>query len=179
MINFDLPDLHPSYERLVRDVLNGLAIDYPIVGDLRVSMFDREGDESLGCAPERGMIKLNKLWFGRPIEILQEAARTDDQVMLRKDAPTIGWHGSMEEPQHLLCHEFGHQLQMVVPGWPAFDEEQHRLSCADPVMHRPPSGYCLSDAVEFGPDVFAAMRLRYPCRATRALWELLHEIEAR
>ena len=174
MIILDLPDLHPSYGCIIQDTLNGLAIDYPIVGDLRVSMYDREGDESMGCAPERGVIKLNRLWFAQPIAVLQEAAHIDDQVVLAEGIPTIGWHGSMEEPQHLLCHEFGHQLQMAIPGWPAFDNEQWRLACADPVAHRPPSGYSLGDAVEFGPDVFAAMRLRYPCRAGRALWELLH-----
>ena len=171
MIDFRLDGLHPSYERDVRDVISGLAADYPLVGDLRVELYRREGDGSLGCAPERGLIRLNSRWFGRPIEELRAAAETDDLVWASGVA--LEWHGGMVEPGHVLTHEFGHQLQFMTPGWAEFTEPHWRQSCLDPAHCRPPSGYALGSPDEFWADAFAAMRLGYESEVARLLREFL------
>jgi len=161
MIEFSLHDLHPSYERPVRDTVRGLVSDYPIVRGLRVETYRSDGDDSMGCSPEAGLIRLNLRWFGRPIDELRDAAHTDDLVRVGGSSPPIPYHGGMEEPHHLLCHEFGHQLQFAMSGWRAFAEPHWLQSCADPVHCRPPSGYALASVDEFWADAFAALHLNY------------------
>lgn len=178
VIDFDLDGLHPSYERAVLDVIRGLDLDYPMDAVRRVEVYRPAGDdESMGCSSAAGVISLNGRWFSRPINELREAAREDDQVILATGAPPIGYHGGMEEPIHVLTHEFAHCLADVLPGWREFAEPHWRASCADPAACRPPSGYALASADEFFADAFAAMRLGYPSEAGRLLREFLAERE--
>ncbi len=172
-IEFALEGLHPSYERVVRDVIRGLDADYPVGAVQKVELFEKAGDESMGCSPQPGVIRLNKRWFGRPIDELREAARTDDLIFVGGFSPPIPWHGGMEEPLHLLSHEFFHCLQDKIPGWREFIEPHWQQACADPVNCRPPSGYCLATADEFWADSGAAMRLNYKGAVTGAMREFL------
>ena len=172
-IEFKLMGLHYSYERLVVDVLTGLAADYPRAGLRRVELYYREGDESLGNADEPGFISLNSRWFGRPIEELREAARERNQVYLSRGAYPVAWHGDMEEPQHILAHEYWHLMEDGIPEWEAFAAPHLAASRRDPVHCRPVSGYALVGEHEWWADTGAAMVLREECEATRLMRDFI------
>ena len=172
-IDFKLSGLHYSYERLVVDTLAGLANDYPQAGLEVVGLYSRDGDESLGNADQPGRIMLNARWFGQPIEELREAANLRNQVYLRADAYPVAWHGDMEEPHHILAHEYGHLLEDGIPEWEDFAVPHLAAARRDPVHCRPVSGYALAGTHEWWADTFAAMRLRLDCEATRLMKEFL------
>lgn len=173
MIKFDLAGLHYSYERLVVDTLAGLVNDYPQAGLEYVGLYEREGDESLGNADQPGRIVLNARWFGRPIEELREAASERNQVYLRAGCYPVAWHGDMEEPHHILAHEYWHLLEDGIPEWEAFTTPHLMASRRDPVHCRPVSGYALAGPHEWWADTGAAMRLRIECEATRLMKDFL------
>jgi hypothetical protein len=177
VIEFDLQGLHPSYDRVVRDVIRGLDVDYPLEAVQRVELYrgQQEGDESLGCVRTRGVISLNSRWFSKPIDELRDAARVDDLVPIGGSAPPLQWHGGMEEPLHLLSHEFGHCLADKIPKWRDFAEKHWEHSCCDPIHARPPSGYCLATPDEFWADCFAAMRLNYQYSVVGMMRKFLEE----
>lgn len=173
MINFELGDLHYSYERIVVDTLLGLVNDYPAAGLSRVGLYEKAGDESLGNANEPGVIMLNARWFTRPLDELREAARERNYVYLQRGAYPVAWHGDMEEPHHILAHEYGHLLEDGTLGWREFITPHLEMSRRDPINCRPVSGYALVGDHEMFADTFAAMRLRINCEITRMLWEFL------
>lgn len=172
-IEYSLTGLHPSYGAVVRQIMDGLAVDYPLDSDLRVETYAKAGDKSVGCSSETGVIQLNRYWFSRPLDELQAAMRASDLVSLGSDV-VVPWHG-MTEPQHILAHEYGHQLQDCTPWWREFAESHWQQACLYPTRCRPPSGYSLASPDEFWADAFAAMRLNYPSETTRLLRERFAE----
>ena len=170
-IEFDLAGLHLSFVRPVVDALRGLDADYPGNPLRRVELYRSAGDESMGNSDRPGVISLNARWFSRPIDELREASRDQDLVHLRGGDLVLPWHGGMEEPNHVLSHEFGHQLQATTPWWRGFAEPHWRASCLDPIHQRPVSGYALNDPEEFWADTFAAMRLGVAREITRLMRE--------
>lgn len=179
-IEFALGGLHPTFVRPVVDTLLGLDADYPLAALRKVSVFSRSNDHSMASADRPGEIALNLYWFGRPINVLQEAARERNQLYLvylgAIDRVPLSWHGDMEEPHHVLAHEFGHCLQDVIPSWREFAESHWRQSCRDPVHCRPVSGYALVGPDEWWADTFAALRLNVDCEAVRLMRDMLGEV---
>lgn len=172
MIEFALAGIHPSYERVVVDLLRGLDADYPFGGLKRVVLFAREGDHSIADASEPGEIKLNSYWFGKPIEVLQEASNRLNYVYLGNGI-TIPWHGRVSEPAHVLAHEFGHCLQYVIPGWKDFATVHWSAACRDPVNCRPVSGYSFISPDEFWADTFSSLVNNDTCESTRLMNDFL------
>jgi hypothetical protein len=165
LIEFDLRGLHSTYERVVVDTLRSLEADYPFGVLKQVVTYShlREGiseDESIANADEPGVIRLNLRWFGRPIDELRAEAQVDNLVYLRAGPPIL-WHGGMEEPHHVLAHEYAHQLEEAVSDWREITEPLWRAACVDPVTNRPVSGYACGGVHEFWADCFAAHRLGY------------------
>jgi hypothetical protein len=174
MTEFALAGLHPTFERPVVDTLRGLSLDYPLVELRRVLLFERPGDNSIAHASVPGEIALNARWFGRPIEELRTAAR--ERHIIRLGELALAWHGDMEEPHHVLAHEFGHCLQDALPAWEAFAITHWRAACRDPVGCRPVSGYALAGPDEWWADTFAALRNHIECESTRLLGEMLRGV---
>lgn len=176
VIEFVLTGLHPSYERIVIDTLRGLEADYPYDCLQMVELFEpvSGADRSMANADEPGVIRLSKFWFGQPIEVLREASLPQHNLVEIPGLGQIAWHGSMEEPQHVLAHEYAHCLSDVIPGWHEFEQLHWRASLADPKACPPVSGYAMGGALEFGADTFAAMRLNYPQEIVRLMREMLH-----
>jgi hypothetical protein len=172
-IEFNLAELHPTFERPVIDTLRGLDADYPLGALSRVSLFSREGDLSMASADQPGEVKLNLYWFGKSIDVLRAAARERNQIYIGPDRIPLAWHGDMEEPHHVLAHEFGHCLQDVIPEWRAFSETHWLQSCRDPVNCLPVSGYTLVGPDEWWADTFAALRLNVSCEAVRLMRDML------
>lgn len=175
-IEFALRGLHPTYTRTVIDTLRGLDVDYPLNALRRVQLSSWDSDVSLASAGEPGEITLNEYWFGRPVEVLQQAARDRPIIYLAGGECPVPWHGPMEEPHHTLAHEFGHCLSNVVPQWRDFAETHWRAACRDPVACRPVSGYALTGPDEFWADNFAALRLGVDCEVARLMRDLLEEV---
>lgn len=171
-IEFDLRGLHPTFRRPVVDVLVQLDEDFPLDCVRRVALYDGpEGDHSMGHSDIPGLIRLNRFWFARPIDELEAAARTNEVVPW--PGGDIPWHGGMAEPQHLLTHEFFHQLQNRVE-WCPFAERGWRGCCEDPVNQRPPTGYAASGPDEYWGETGAAMVLiSTEMEATRLMRELI------
>lgn len=178
MIEFSLDGLHPSYDRILRDTYCSLDMDYPGVLHA-VELYSKEGDESMGSACQAGLcggvIKLNRFWFGEPISQLRDAARSCAPVRLAGCDIALPWHGDMEEPLHVLTHEFGHCLSDIVTGWREFITPHLIQSRLDPANCRPPSGYGMSTGDEFWSDSFAAMRLGYDTEMSRLMDTFLRE----
>lgn len=172
MIAFDLAGLHPSFERVVVDTLRGLDADYPHDCVRLVRLADL-GD-SLADADQPGVINLNREWFSAPLTELSKFSKPEDQLVWVSPEIQLLWHGGMVEPQHVLTHEFAHQLAVKLPWAAAWAEERWRAALADPVHRRAPSGYALADPDEFWADAFAAMRLGYPSELAA---ELRRELE--
>lgn len=170
MIEFQLEDLHPSFTRAVVDTLRGLDADYPEVVRV-VKLADLGG--SLADSDEPGVIVLNRRWFSAPLGELRAAAKPEDQTVRLNPEVEVMWYGGMEEPQHVLTHEFAHLLQDHLPWSEEFSRIHWEASCRDPTHCRPPSGYALASPEEFFSDTFAAMRLGYDSELTRMLREAL------
>src|SRR5271166_3070136 len=116
-VEYDLNLAHPDHAAAIRATLDALAARYPAVPLRTVRVYDpMPGDRSLGNADAPGRISLNGYWFSQPPEALQAQA-VDWPVMPLGEGHEIDWHGRMvEEPAHVLHHEFGHVLMAAVPG---------------------------------------------------------------
>lgn len=171
MINFEFEGLHPSFIQPVTDTFQALVDEYPL--DLTVKLFQAEGDKSIGCSAQQGVVELNAFWFGEPIEFIQEATRNHPMVQTGQGVD-IPWHGTTVEPLHVLTHEFGHQLQFLIADWKTFAEPNWKRACQD-VQACSLSGYALSSADEFWADAFSMMHLGMDTPLSAALRSFLNE----
>jgi hypothetical protein len=152
-LRLDLDDAHPSYRVAITRIVRGLDRDFPGVLQRLLFFTPKAGDRSLGYAGP-GAIHLNLFWFAQPIEDLREAARRGTRWRL----DGLRWHAAMDEPDHVVTHEFGHCVRIA--GGKRAADFSHRLHAE--ALERPDvaaTGYALTDAEELFADTFAAMRL--------------------
>jgi hypothetical protein len=67
----------------------------------------------------------------------------------------------VEEPQHLLTHEFGHVVWQSLPRREVEEWAASRWRPATRYPRRSPSGYALTDPPEFFGEMFALVDLGY------------------
>lgn len=156
MVDFRLDGAHPAYRPLIERMIGDLLERYPAALLRTVRIYDPpEGDRSMGYT-KKGMISLNAHWFGRDPAVLRDEALTRPAVLLQ--GRRVAWHGGMiEEPDHLLAHEFGHVLSDALPGWRDFAGAARRVASRNPGMAV--SGYGLVDDDEYWAECFAAFEL--------------------
>lgn len=158
-VELALDDLHPSYANVVPDTIFQLTERYPWGGPVRVQLYGKTGDRSLGFT-KGNTISLNRFWFCQPRAVLQKAAAEGAQHGVRQIAE---WHDAMtDEPAHLLTHEYGHVLEPVLQRRTRgnFDDFRERLFAIvrrDP--RSAPTGYCLVDEAENWAETFACGHL--------------------
>src|SRR6266851_3602901 len=157
MVKFQLDDAHPKYRDKIEGILTGLLARYPSVNLKSVSLFNPlKDDKSLGNSNNPGEIRLNSFWFSKDPSLLENAALED--VMVNINGRDIAWHGLLvQEPEHVLTHEFGHLLSDVVSNWDKWVEPRWQASIIDPQLA--PSAYALSDLDEFWAETFALVEL--------------------
>ena len=172
-IEFALADAHAAYCEKIEAIVTGLAQRYPWVPLRRVKLFEPRGnDQSLGNADEPGQISLSARWFAAEPNLLQEAALHKAEVAIGAGR-VMAWHGAMlQEPAHLLTHEFGHVASQALPAYRDWSDTEWRRGTSDP--DAAPSGYSLTNADEFFAECFAefALGLAPPDRA-RAIADLI------
>lgn len=147
--------MHPGYTDRLTMLFAGLARRYPWVGSVAVRFYREPGDRSLGHTDGR-TIWLNSYWFDRPPAALEAAAL---EGALHGVAGIADWHdGMIEEPEHLLTHEFGHVIEHALAREPGFIDLRRDLF--DEVRRHPeraPTGYCLVDQSECWAETFACI----------------------
>lgn len=155
-----LAELHPSYEPIVMPTFSALKLDFPMATLKTVELYRGEQeDHSLADASTPGVIKLNAYWFvDRDVEELRQEARIEFVLQnIDPNLPALRWHGGMTEPQHVLNHEFGHQLQDQIAGASEWAQDAWHEACFD--QRFAVSGYALSGPDEFWAEMFAAYRM--------------------
>ena len=155
-----LDELHLSYQPIVIPTFAGLKLDFPKATLDKIEIYrGADDDRSLADASTPGVIKLNAYWFvDRDVEELRKEAQTEYVLTnIDPNLPALRWHGGMTEPQHVLNHEFGHQLQDQIPGASEWAQEAWHEACFDQSLAV--SGYALSGSDEFWAEMFAAFRM--------------------
>jgi len=156
-VEYDLGKAHPVYRRAIPPLVERLAWLYPKAPLRRVRVYEpAQSDRSLANEDRPGVISLNLLWFGAEPETLQRRA-----LQLPR------YHGPMiEEPQHVLTHEFGHVLcEALEAGWQDRAAEAWASATAEP--ERAPTPYALSDPDEYFAELFALAELGFATREQR------------
>ena len=130
----------------------------------------KDGDRSRGNAHTPGEIHLNLFWFSAPPEMLIEAGEAEGAVPERAldglvrhggiPQPLL-WHGGIPQPFQILVHEFGHVLIQRL-GQPAEDLCRSMWIEATTNFALTPSGYALTDADEFGAELFVGVEAGNP-----------------
>lgn len=142
MVQFDIAGAHPDYRRSIPDILTPLTEQYPGAVLKSVVLFrPAPGDTSIGGTTD-GVIRLNSYWFTRGPSLLRRAAANRHAVEV--GGVRMGWHGPMvDEPAHVLTHEFGHVSWDALPRREVekWTRERFRAATRDP--RRAPSGYAL------------------------------------
>jgi hypothetical protein len=157
LMKFNLGKAHPEYRQIIPSVLTGLLAKYPFVPLKEVHLFDpATEDQSMGNATVPGVIALNSFWFAQDPELLRDAGQSD--IMVCINGYDIAWHGKMvNEPEHLLTHEFGHILSQVLPEWHDWTCSRWEKAMINPQLA--PSGYALGTPSEYFAEMFALVEL--------------------
>jgi hypothetical protein len=148
VVEYRLENADPVFQEMIPTILDDLMKQFP------VELYDAKStDTSMGATLPGGIIKLNAYWFSGDPDRLNDAAKRD--LIVEANGVPILWHGPMiEEPEHLLVHEFGHVVEQVHP-LKCNDWALRRFVSAtkDPVIA--PSGYGLSHPAEYFAEAFA------------------------
>ena len=129
--------------------------------DIKIGQMIEE-NHSLGNVNVKGVIEFNPYWFTAPPSMLQEAARGNREMPLGKGLGTMPYHGEMiEEPQHVVTHEFGHILCYKLPHWEKFATALLNQATDDPSLA--PAGYALANPIEYFAELFACVELGFDC----------------
>jgi hypothetical protein len=161
VVEFDLSDADPEFQRDIPAILLPLTRRYPGAELRSVGLYDpRPGDTSMGATHPGGRIELNSYWFSRHPRHLRSAA--EHHAVVDVGGVPMGWHGPMVwEPEQLLTHEFGHVAWQSLPQRTVRDWAGDRWSEATRVPHLAPSGYALTSPDEFFGEMFALVHLGY------------------
>jgi hypothetical protein len=156
---FDLSNAHRSYQRDIPAILQPLMERYPGTRLRMVRLCDPKlGDTSMGATYPGGEIRLNAYWFARDPKYMSAAAERCSVV--DGGGVQMGWHGPMvQEPQHLLTHEFGHVVWQCLPQREVEEWAGDRWRQATVTPHLAPSGYALANSEEFFGEMFALVHL--------------------
>jgi hypothetical protein len=160
MIKFDLASAHQEHHKLIERIIGNLADRYPWVPLRTVRIYEPRSadDRSMGNADTPGTVALNAYWFAQPPSLLQAEALACRKVMI--NGCEISWHGPMiEEPVHVVTHEFGHVVTDAIPDWREWAVGGWRSALTNP--ENAVSGYALSDPAEFFAEEFAAAELSF------------------
>lgn len=159
MIDFDLGDAHPKFQRLIPEILLPLRDRYPGAKLSSVGVYQpRRGDTSMGATTSDGKITLNAYWFARDPAELSKAARR--YAIIDATGFPMGWHGPMiAEPPQLLTHEFGHCVYFGLPEREIEEWSEERWRAATRRPELAPSGYALTSPPEFFGEMFALCEL--------------------
>ena len=166
----DLAAFHPTYHAPMQDTFADLTRRYPVANLQKVLAFDRPGDESMGYATKNA-IHLNRHWFSKPLDVLRRAAIGGR--ILRGAEGVAAWHDDMDEPRHVLTHEFGHLLADALPGYAAFARDGWLAATREPGLAA--SGYSLADPDEWFAETFAAAELGARGEQADRLMEFVHD----
>jgi DNA topoisomerase-1 len=153
MVDFELDAAHPAHRVKIEGMIRGLCARYPRVPLKAVRIYQPEPDDrSMGNADEDGVISFNGFWFSQDPQVLEDAAVEDFIVPVA--GKMMGWHGAMiDEPEHVIAHEFGHFAIQSLPELKQWAEELWQELTEDPA--KAPAGYALAGPDECGAEVFA------------------------
>lgn len=161
MVQFNLQKAHPEYQEKIEALIKGLLAKYPFTKLKAVSLFDPDkkvNDLSMGRTTPQGEITLNSYWFSQPPEFLQKSAQEKTEVDIGGNK--VPWHGEMiEEPEHVITHEFGHVIALNLPGWKKFAETRRKQILKDTALAI--SAYECADDDELFAEDFAAYELGF------------------
>jgi hypothetical protein len=174
---FDLSGAHPEYAAIIESTLRELQERYPWAPLKSVSLYDPSlGDTSIAATYPGGEIRLNSYWFSGDPDRLNDAAKRD--LVVNANGVKIGWHGRMvQEPEHVLHHEFGHIVAQGIPPdvLDPWQRERWLAATRDPMQA--PAGYALShDPEEWFAEMFALCSLGLAsAEETAEMFALLNE----
>lgn len=158
MINFYIDKMHPKYQTLMRSKFRELQKKYPKSPLKYVGTFtDDEPNRSLGNADKKNTILFNTFWFSKDPDELKYNAAHNYEVELNGNI--VKWHGDMiEEPEHVICHEFGHVLSDGLVNWKAWATGGWKQATINP--DDVASAYALTNPSEFWAENFAAFEMK-------------------
>lgn len=149
--------MHPSFAVPIASTLHRLRERYGV--DARVKLHEPDSCDRSMAYTEGTTIHLNPFWFDSPITVLRSAAAMGN---VRGDPTATLWHGGMvDEPTHVVTHEFFHALWNVrlhrEPGFREFVSGGYERALADPALAV--SGYALANPDEWLAETFSAAEL--------------------
>jgi hypothetical protein len=158
-VTFNLAAAHPDHRKLIERIITNLVDRYPWVPLRAVRIYEPRSadDHSMGNADTPGTIALNAHWFAQPPSLLQAEALACRKVMI--NGREISWHPMIEEPTHVLTHEYGHVVTDALPDWREWAVGGWRSALTNP--DNAVSGYALADPAEFFAEEFAAAELNF------------------
>ena len=158
MVEYQLEKAHPQYQPLIESILIPLCEKYPRCPIKLVRLYDlKEGDRSIANADNKGVISLNPYWFIQSPDVLNAASHGDRMINVG-DGILVAYHGDMlDEPNHVMVHEFGHLLTDALPGWKEFITPLWQEALNQPELT--PAGYGLTNIIEYWAELFAAVEL--------------------
>jgi hypothetical protein len=154
-VRLELGAMHPRYPMIIERILRPLVRDYPRALNKITTFEPYKRDRSLGYASSDRSIHLNKFWFKQAPEVLMDAAKIGMQWRF-SELPK--WHAEMQEPDHVVIHEFAHCVRLLMGA----SAEDFCSIQFEKVRRNPkiaPTGYCLVSPEECWADTFALTRL--------------------
>lgn len=160
MVEFNLSNAHPDFQRDVPAILAPLIKRYPGAKLLSVSLYGPIAEDTSMAGTYPGAeIRLNAYWFGRSPVAIQRASKPNE---IEVGGVTKGWHGPMvAQPEHLLNHEFGHVVGLSLPQHEVEEWMLDRWQRATRDPSNAPSGYALTSPDEFFGEMFALVHLGF------------------
>lgn len=157
-MKYEFDTVHPYYQLVIPEIIERLVKKYPRAELHTVKLSENQRcNFSLGNANVKGVISLNPYWFEREPSILKQAAKSDYMMPLG-NGEEAGYHGKMiEEPLHVITHEFGHILSDNVPGWQVVASKMWTEATKKPELA--PAVYALANPIEYWAELFAASEL--------------------
>jgi len=160
VVAYRLGAMHTRFRALLPPMFGALLKRYPQAPLKEVGTFAPKGsDRSMGHALiSDGTIKFNLYWFAQDPAVLAAAARTRPDMPLGNDT-SLAFHGAMvDEPLHVVTHEFGHCLAVAHKGAEALSRQWWREACLNPGLA--PAAYALVNPIEYWAELFAAFELQ-------------------
>jgi hypothetical protein len=152
-VKFSLDGVHPDYRDLVPEIIGEMVDRFPWSGLREVRLFEPKGDDcSQGNADTPGVISLSAGWLTKPRMALQEA--TLERFVVEINGAELGWHSWSGEPEHLLCHEYGHIVGTKLRHYESWAHERWLQMTAEPADAV--SGYALATSDECWAECFTA-----------------------
>lgn len=174
-IEYDLSDAHPDFVTQIPEIVGPLALRYPTAVLRRVGLYQLvPGDASMGRASPDGAVEFNPFWFGRDPRFLAEAAK--DHPVVDVGGISMAWHGPMvDEPAHVVTHEFAHCVWYGLPPERASNWADARWLAATRDPSLAPTGYALANAVEYFAELFALVELGHGTQLDwTEVWDLVN-----